>query len=89
MDASGIQEYTLSVKQDLEKGTASLTSKYSLNIPHNVSLKKKNSNVSPSNEINNASLNATSVRITQTIINIGNTAPIDNTIVNNLGKNAT
>ncbi len=88
VDASGIQEYTLSVKQDLEKGTASLTSKYSLNKPHNVLPKRKIANVSPSNEINNASLNATSVSITQTIINIGNTAPIDNTIANNLGENA-
>jgi hypothetical protein len=88
VEASGIQEYSLSVKQDTEKGTASLTSKYSLNIPHNVSQKRRTANVSPSNEINNASLNATSVSITQTIINIGNTAPIDNTIANNLGENA-
>ncbi len=86
--ASGMQEYSLSVKQDMKKGTASLTSKYSLNIPHNVSPKKRTADILPSNESNNASLNAASVSITQTIINIGNTAPIDNTLANNLGENA-
>ncbi|MDD2754209.1 MAG: hypothetical protein PHS80_01645 [Methanothrix sp.] len=84
VEASGIQTYSLLVKQDIEKGTASLTSKYSLNIPHNVSPKRKIANVSPNKEFNSTSLNTTSVSITQTIINIGNTAPIDNTLANNL-----
>jgi hypothetical protein len=85
VDSTGIQTYSLVANQDLEKGTASLESRYSLNISHP---KRKTANVSPSNEFNNASPNTTSVSITQTIINIGNTAPIDNTLANNLGENA-